>query len=185
MSDSAVEAGEGGRERRGFFRVRTRIAVRARLASETEAQAFLSELASRREGPSLPIDPILALRLDRLEQKLDLVLSTLRRDATPPLGVEHQQTITLSGNGLELTPDEPVEPGSDLLVELRIPVSPPRLVRLLARAVTGAAASGESKERIALTYVAIDENDREAIIRHVFDVERLERARRAVASEPA
>jgi c-di-GMP-binding flagellar brake protein YcgR len=174
-----------GRERRSYFRVRTRVSVRYRQASEQEAQTFLSELASRREGPSLPIDPILALRLDRLEQKLDLILATLRRDAEQPLGSEHQQTITLSGNGLEIVSDEPVEPGCEILVELRIPVSPPRVVRALARAVTSVSGANESKGKIALTFEAIDENDREAIIRHVFDVERLERARRTVASEPA
>lgn len=174
----------GGRERRSYFRVRTRIAVRHRPVSEEEAQAFLSELASRREGPSLPIDPVLALRLDRLEQKLDLVLATLRRDVEPPLGSENQQTVTLSGNGLEIVSDDDIEPGSEVLVELRIPASPPRIVRALARAVTGVGVAGESKGRLALAFEAIDENDREAIIRHVFDVERLERARRTVASDP-
>lgn len=185
MSDSDATTTEGGAERRSFFRVRTRIPVRHRLLTEGEAQAFLSELASKRADRFVPMDPVIAARLDRLEQKLDLVLAALRREVERPLGPEDQQTITLSGSGLELETSDSLSIGEELLVEMRVPGSPARIVRALGRVVIESARSNAGKGRVALAFDAIDEHDREAIVRHVFDVERMERARRAASGEPS
>jgi hypothetical protein len=119
-------------------------------------------------------DTLLRFLID-MDRKLDAILAHLQEESLAGEFPGEGQIVELSGNCLVLECAEPFAPGETLELLLLLEEFPLRVVPVLATvdekratpALTGPAASV-----YALTYLSVEEEDREAIIRHVFSEER-------------
>jgi hypothetical protein len=108
-----------------------------------------------------------------MDRKLDAILAHLQEESLAGEFPGEGQIVELSGTGLVLECVEPFAPGEALELLLLLEEFPLRVVPVLAEvkerratpALTGASA-------YSLTYLSVEEEDREAIIRHVFSEER-------------
>ncbi len=127
------------------------------LTAEIDIEDFLR--------PLLPI-------LNQLERKLNYIIQLLTERDDPDKFPDVGEVIDLSGSGLRLITDVQVSPDALLEMSLR----PPGLQTgiPLVGAVQRVQPSGQSQHRheAALTYVVIQEMDRERIIRYVFQAQR-------------
>ncbi len=157
------------RDQRAFYRIKTWIPARCRRAEPADIVAVEQRVArgedSRYANPA-QAPPEWAIELDL---KLHRILSLLEPDRPMPLSESDAVSVVLSGAGLELESEADLEPGETVLVELRLPESPPRLVEALAEVVgERQPSSGAGRFRIALAFRTISESDREAVVRAVY-----------------
>lgn len=113
--------------------------------------------------------------LAEMDRKLDAVLTLLQRDSLARDFPEEGHIVALSGHGLvmECNNDLPVGSYAELLILLE--EYPMRIVSTLSR-VEGSRAAGVLPDMHGhacdMTYAAIAEEDRDAVIRFVFSEER-------------
>lgn len=167
-------------DRRAYFRVPARIAVRHRYVAQDELDAFERELALRGSEPPLPVDPGLRALLDRIERKLDRILVRLEPDRVAPLGEADVRAVEISGSGVRYDCTDPAAVGDHVLVEMLLPGTPPRAVAAIGEIVFRQEAESGAPGCIAVRFTAIDEADREAIIRYTYEVQRVALRARAV-----
>ena len=172
-----------GIEKRDYFRVETQLPLRARLVCGAERPHLEREILASDPKESNEFDPQLAAWLDRLESKLDRVLKLLGEDGADLRPTEtHDVVISGSGIGLAMTGD--VESEACVLLDFELPGPPAHRVRCLGTVVRADARPDGSSE-VAAAYIAIREEDREAIIRHTLDVERFALRSRSALREDA
>ncbi len=171
--------------RRDYFRIRARLPVRYRSLLPGERETFLANLASEEPVPLSALPPGLVQWLDRLEKKLDCILSCIDARASVPLTERDRCDITLSGSGIAVARDEEEQIGEEFLIEVLLPGIPARRVLAVGKVVDNLKAE-ELAEGVfvAFTFVEIDEKDRDAIIAYVQDVQRAELRAAAAQSEP-
>lgn len=139
------------------------------LTAEVDIEDFLR--------PLLPI-------LNQLERKLNYIIQMLTErddvDKFPDAG----EVIDLSGSGLRLITDVQVTPDALLEMALRLPGLQTGIP--MVGAVQRVRPSGQAQFRheVALTYVVIQEMDRERIIRYVFQAQRQQLQSRTYRQEP-
>nr|WP_240901200.1 PilZ domain-containing protein [Thioalkalivibrio sp. XN279] len=94
--------------------------------------ALLSALAFIEHGPGRRAeDPApLAGQLEHLEAKFDLVLAMLSEVLMPDGAGPDLARVTLSGDGVALETDAPVDPGTAVEIDLYLSTIVPRPVRL-------------------------------------------------------
>ena len=114
-------------------------------------------------------------RLAVLEEKLDKILSHLDVDADPPLTVEDTVPLSLSASGLSYLCSDRLDAGTTLLVEFQIPENPPRQIQCVGEVVHCITDKESGRFRLALRYVTIRQEDRDAIVRYALHVERQNR----------
>lgn len=167
-----------GEERRRFYRVDDRVALR--YVKLTDRKALSAELAdmslrTRRVDIDLALDQALMKLaeaapetrevIDLLNRKLDLVLEALGEEVD---GLETGSLVTrdinLSVGGLSFQAQEDMVDGESLLVDLLF-YPERRTVRTLARVVGVVAEEGES--RIHLDFERITDIDRELLMNHI------------------
>jgi len=160
--------------RRAYFRVQTHIPLRLGWLTSEQAQVLVHSIeTSRRDELSIRDDGLRVI-LQRIEEKLDLLLQAQQGGAPLSLGQIEPQRVALSGSGLETGTAEPFRPGDPVKVELLLPGTTPRPITALARVVYGPSRRvSEGQESVALAFSHVDESDRDAIVRHVYDVQRL------------
>jgi hypothetical protein len=169
--DATAEKGE---EARSYFRVRTRVALKARPIGPEEVERLEAEIRSR-EAPAAPaVDPHLAEWLDRIEAKLDRLLAHTGLAEPMQLGPEDEQEVLLSGSGMRFRSARPYSPGTVLLLEFELPTTPRHRVRTLARVVEHDPSPDERDFSTAVAFHAIHEIDRDAVVGHALAVERLQ-----------
>ena len=175
--DTASELGEARAgqnpegSRRQYFRVATRVPLRTRPLSNDEADQLRFDIAQRK-APSEPhIDPLLRAWLERIERKLDSIYAHLDPQQDAPLGPSDSRPIEISGNGLAWEGAPDYAEGDWVAVDLELPRPAAAPIRLLARAI-GTHHLEDDRRRNAVAFEAIFEGDRDAIVRHVLDVER-------------
>jgi hypothetical protein len=159
-------------DRRGYFRMHTRLRVGLRAATSGEVEALRGEILLR-DPPLRPhLDPALAEWLGRIEEKLDALLEHAGLASGGALRKE-ERSVVLSGGGI-LLPSVALStaPGATFLLELELPLLPRHTVRCLAQ-VTGASAD---RDALALRFDTIHESDRDAIVRLALMIERRARA---------
>ena len=150
---------------RGYFRVATRVGLSIRVVSEVEWEAAVETIETNAPLASA-IEPETARILDRLEQKLDLVLEHL---GTPnPQRIRHPelQDVQLSGSGVRLSLPTDFAAGDRVQVELDLsPMPTDRIVSLGTIVVSEPGGT-------AIRFDVIREEDRDRIVQHTLAVER-------------
>lgn len=139
------------------------------LTAEIDIEDFLR--------PLLPI-------LGQLERKLNYIIQLLTERDDPDKFPDSGEVIDLSGSGLRLITDVQVPPDALLEMALRLPGLQTGIP--LVGAVQRVRPSGQAQPRheVALTYVVIQEMDRERIIRYVFQAQRQQLQSRTYRQEP-
>jgi hypothetical protein len=164
---------ELGEDKRSYFRVWTRVPLRARPVAPDEVEQLETDIRNRKAPASVPVDRHLAEWLDRIEAKLDRLLMHFGLADGAPLGPEDEQDVLLSGSGMKFWSMSLYSPGTVLLIEFELPTSPRHRVRTLARVVNNEP-SRDDREGYpaAVGFHTIHEIDRDAVVGHSLAVER-------------
>lgn len=165
-------------ERRAYYRVGTCLPLRIQRGDPAACERLRREIESSVREPTLTaVEAPLEARLARIEQKLDRVLAQLG-GGEPPLGRRDLTPVRLSGSGLACRVGGRPRLDEEVVVEMLLPGGAPEPVRAVARVVS-AEPAGENASQVAFAFTAIDELDREAIVRYVSAAQRRERRREA------
>lgn len=163
-----------GRCRRAYFRVATRLSLRVTWLPAEKVDSVELEIQGPRDGQLEIEDPAVARQLRQIEAKIDLLLSKLGHDVARPLGRGDLQEVSISGSGLRMQTRETFRTNDYVQVEVLLPGTPPHPVRAVARIVQVAEGrSARSPSEVAMVFTSISEEDREAVIRHAYEVQRL------------
>lgn len=173
----------GGEDRRAYFRVPARIAIRHRRARSDEIERFERELALNGNKAHQDVDPAIRSLFERIERKIDRVLAHLEPDVAPPLGENDVRPVEISGSGVRYPWSDPIAVGERVMVEMLLPGSPPRFIRAVGEVAFREEARGTSSPgSVALKFILIDESDREVVIRYTYEVQREALRTRAVGN---
>ncbi|WP_168203125.1 PilZ domain-containing protein [Marinobacter fonticola] len=167
-----------GEERRRFYRVDDRVALRyVRLSDKASLSAELVDLSlrTRQVDIDLALDQALAKLaetapetrevIDLLNRKLDLVLEALGDEVDGlEAGSLVARDINLSAGGLSFRTQEAIADEESLLVDLLF-YPERRTVRILARVVGMVPEDGEF--RVHLDFERITDTDRELLMSHI------------------
>ncbi len=164
-----------GECRRDFFRVSTWLPIRVRRLTSEAASELARELDTPAEESATVSDPILEARLFSLESKLDVLLKGLGHALDEPVSKLPKQSVELSGSGLRVEAPGLFRRGDVARVEIELPEERGRAISILADVVSG----NDARERagrkgMAVCFRAIRNRDREAIVRHAYEVQRLD-----------
>lgn len=186
-------------ERREYVRVEASLPVRYKILKEEEydgagakrlkerraveeesCSALLDEIRLESETllpASLPdgMNPGMAKALNEMNRKLNLVLKLLVETRLPGIDPEELQDVNLSGGGLRMVLHEKLEVGQKLGMEIRLPLFPPSVLYTVARIARVRPMDEKSDPPLyetALHFIDISEEDREKIIRYVFQRQR-------------
>lgn len=162
---------------RSYYRIPTVLRVRCRLINASEAIALEGEILTREHVDTSHIEPALCEWLDRVEDKLDQILSHFQSEETSWITADDPLQVTLSGAGLRVPLIEPVPVGKDVLVEMTLPTIPKYVARAIG-SVARCTVEGKDVE-VALSFRIISESDRAAVVAHVLEIQRSELRRRA------
>ena len=176
---------DSGANRRSFYRVKARIPLRHRRVRPDEREDLEREILTPRPEPP-DVEPPLAAWMQRLERKLDTVLSHLDDAVPAPLGELDLCQVELSASGMMFAAKETADVDGIELLEFLLPGIESRVVRALARVVVRCE-SGEPGEvpQVAFAFSTIDEEDREAIVRFGNEVQRIGLRARSAERERA
>jgi len=164
---------DSGETRRSYFRVQTRLPVRARPVGPNEVEQLEMEIGSREAPVTPPLDPHLTEWLDRIEAKLDQLLTLAYPDEEAQLSTEEEQEVLISGSGMRFRSKSPYSTGTVLLVEFELPTTPRHQVRTLARVVEFETSRDDLEDfPVVVAFYAIHEIDRDAVVGHTLEVER-------------
>jgi len=164
-------------DRRGYFRVQTRLRIGLRPVAAAEIEPLRRDILQREPLVRPRLDPGLADWLTRIEEKLDRLLGQAGL-ASPGIPRREECSVVISGSGLLLPHAEtPAEIGATLLLDFDLPLSPRHPVRCLA-VVAANRPEPHGHYAIALGFCCIHEEDRDAIVRHALIVERRELGQR-------
>lgn len=143
------------------------------------------------EEDSQPVNPKLENMLIAINSKLDIILSILNPDASIFAKVKEKK-VSISGSGMmfelsegdfEKWEEQSLEQGSIIKMTILFPLIPQFVIRAIAQVVkiTGHAVSGAAKNdtaghpehlSIACKFIAINESDRDAIIKFTLEMQR-------------
>ncbi len=113
--------------------------------------------------------------LFELDKKLDMVLNFLDPDKKDQSGSEQPRDVELSASGMKVALEERLEVGDLLELKITLPVFPPLITVLLAQVLRvrpKPSREGVNLYEIALVFVAVNDQDREEIIRYTFQKQR-------------
>ena len=171
-------------ERREFFRVKDRLYLEVREVDSEECETLreslqrsgllaesLDQAMSRRPGPPSAKDDVYQY-LELVDRKLDMVLDQLagREGLFQCKYVE----VVVSGSGLRYASDSKLEEGTFLELRIGLPIVRGQRVCVLGRvmACTKQQAEGQDEWETAISFVAINEKDRDVLVSYVFSKER-------------
>ena len=117
-------------------------------------------------------DNVLYAYLEHIDRKLDAVIEMLsNRDGCSQCAYVD---VTISGSGLMYWSAVKLEKGACLELRIGLPPFPGRRVRALGKVVRVNPATAENGEgwETAVSFAAISEKDRDALVRYIFSRER-------------
>lgn len=159
--------------------LRTGMRIKVSYVLNDCAYSFNTSIVARKKGP-LPIiiinKPHKIIRVQRrhwvrVASTLDIEYSSI--SATPESNLTYTgKTIDISGGGVRFITKGALEPGEIINLKIYLPSRSPvitkaRIIRILEKAKS----EGESNKAV-LEYSDINENDRERIIKYVFEKQR-------------
>ncbi|MEZ4218397.1 MAG: PilZ domain-containing protein [Myxococcota bacterium] len=155
-----------GAEKRTLFRMSVELPIRHRLATEAEIAALEAQTEARASAPKSTLDPELTDTIARLERKLDLLLALVAPDRfAEPLMPHAMRRAELSGSGCSFRVGERVDVGRRVVCEMLLPEKPPHSMRVTARVVSCTPVAGSREFLLALAFEAIEERERDRIVR--------------------
>ena len=171
MDDQSAHSGDAsGISRREFFRVSTRLPVRASVVLQADIDRVKMEILA--PDPTPPdLDPALREWLERIEEKIDGVFATLDPRRRAPLSELDRRDLELSASGASWCPELPFEPGDWVLIELLITLPNRCRVQVLAECV-GQRSLDDGTTRSAFAFRTIAQGDRDAIVAHALEIQR-------------
>jgi len=165
--------------RRAYYRVEGWLPLRLTPFSEQELDQALFELGTPSALATRKVDEEdsgpLQDRMRRLEEKLDLLLRHVGIEVPRPLGAQDLRELIFSGSGLGVQVDHAFRAGDRFRVEILLPAPTRRLVRAVAEAVSDSPPwiGPEAPARLALAFRHITEEDRDALVAHGYDLQRV------------
>jgi len=148
-----------------------------RLTSGLDNSVYHSERMAKdiREHIELPNQHIVTA-LRALEAKLDaLMMYLMEKDVENNWGAP--EPVDMSATGIRFPSDETFTPGDVLRLEFMLQTYPPRpiitLVEVLRVDKQDPTWKSEKANRVAVKYIDLDPNDRDRIVKRVFDVQRM------------
>lgn len=170
-------ADAGDIEKRSYYRVTTVVPVRCRVLSTREEEALSIEVQTRKQPDLTGMEASLRSWLARIEDKLDRILAHYESEDQDCITAEGPLEIQLSGGGMRIPALQEVRKGTPVLVDITLPAVPKVVARAVARVET-CAGKGKNVE-LALSFQAISESDRSAVISHVLEMQRSALRRRS------
>jgi len=171
-------------ERREFFRVKDRLFLEVREVDSEESLTLreslqrsgllaesLDQVTSRRPGGASVRDDVYAY-LELVDRKLDMVLDQLAgRDGLFQGGYVD---VVVSGSGLRYVSDKRFEKDTFLELRIGLPIFRGQRVVALGRVMTCTKRQTEDRDEweTAISFVAINEKDRDVLVSYVFSKER-------------
>lgn len=165
--------------RRAYYRVEGRLPVRLTPIAEHQIDDAIFELAS---PPALGTPIVddeepgpLQERMRRLEEKVDLLLRQAGVEVPRPLGAADLRALVFSGSGLAVEVARPFRAGDRFRVEILLPAPARRLVRGVAEAISDSppGIGPDSPARLALAFRHMTDEDRDALVAHGYDLQRI------------
>ncbi|MDP6978833.1 MAG: PilZ domain-containing protein [Myxococcota bacterium] len=161
--------------RRDFFRVSTWLPIRIRRLTSAAANELEHELDTPAEENGTVSDPVLEKRLCALEAKLDLLLRSTGHEIDEPVSKSPKRAVELSGSGLRAEVPGFLRRGDVVRVEVELPEERGRAIVILADVVSGNdGREMDTRTGVAVCFRSIRHRDREAIVRHAYEVQRLD-----------
>ena len=157
---------------REFFRVRASIPVSIAAVEPSRYGVLAAEILSAVDPPLPEVDPALIVWLDRIETKLDRLLSHHGLSEVQVISESAARTLEMSGSGLRFVAPDGYEVGQALLLEFELPETRTRRVRALARVVDTASAAEASGQEAGVAFETIRQADRDAVVRYTLTVQR-------------
>jgi len=124
------------------------------------------------ESLSEAVPPDIANELNSIHKKLDIILKLLMRSEEKNIYNEKPCAVNLSGSGLKFLTDDDIRVDDYLDIKMVLPISSGILIELLGEVVRCVSIKDEKKNEIAVKFAAINEDEREIIIRYVFKRQR-------------
>lgn len=159
-----------GASRREFFRVRTRLPVRARALLEDDLDRVKMEILAPDQRPR-DLDPALREWLERIEEKIDGIFAAIEPGHRAPLSERDRRDLELSASGAAWSPETPFLPGEWALLELLITLPNRRAIKVLAECV-GMRELDDGRALSAFAFRTIKQDDRDAIVAHALEMQR-------------
>ncbi len=171
-------------ERREFFRIKDRLLVEFRQVDYEESIALqeglhrsglltesLEQIKPRHTNAVFVRDDVYEY-LELMDRKLNTILDLLaRRD-----GLFHSKyvDVVVSGSGIKYASDIRLDEGAFLELRIGLPFSPGQRIAVLGRVVRTIRRHNEDKDEweTAISFVAINEKDRDVLVNYIFSKER-------------
>jgi len=165
-----------------FFKVQYRVITREEYELEkeigykrysTEERVMEGVYKDARVNDTEP-DQCFAKFMLRIDEKLDLILALLSKDAAEMSGFYNGIGLDIGGNGMKLAMDNPVELGHIIHMNLVLSKFEFIYLDLFGEVVhiNSVDQAGKKAYHVGISFLALDENDREKIIARVFQKQR-------------
>ena len=168
-------ARSGSACRRTYYRVQALLPIRLTPIEEDDVEKAVFELSLQ---PARPSDDESATmeRLRRIEEKLDLLLAGNDPGARRPLGVADVECVVFSGAGLAMPVEQPCRENDRFRTEILLPGAEGRVLRAVARAVADSSLmeDGVARHHVALALDHMNDEDRDALVSHSYELQRAE-----------
>ncbi|MFQ5767994.1 MAG: PilZ domain-containing protein [Acidobacteriota bacterium] len=157
--------------------------VTARILSQPSLDSFEALSPGSEPGQNELIDLFrtIVARLDRLEHKIDRALEAIDQMGRPETGLEGgeaafaAEAFDLSGSGVGVLSPQPFELGQNMALILHLPGRPAALLKAVG-SVASLLPAAEGQEaghyRLGIRFTAINENDRQLLVRFIFQRQR-------------
>ncbi len=196
------EKNENSDESRNSVRISDSFTINYNIVTQKEynkkASLFISRRTANRSGvkssevdafafdwshieDEVDFDPVLVKILFYLDQKIDKVLSNQEKilnkfdtvEEVPDVS-EAGECIDISGSGVHMLVTEELNPGSLLELTIEPPINPPIQIILLGKLsrICQSKDNDNNDFEASVTFTAINEDDRENLIKYIFQRQR-------------
>lgn len=149
------------------------------MTTDSESYAFApSRYISEDVETQTNIPPEIISELNSINRKLDFIIKHLEKSGEENIFNREPEEVNISGSGIRFKSNEDFKAGEFLDIKLVLPISSGIIIELIGQVVRcnslseKAADSDEKLNEVAVEFAAINEDDREFIIRYVFKRQR-------------
>ena len=195
---------ESGVEARTFARVDVEIPIRVRALGDDEAEALAKRIASEPTySESASVESLLKndeeatwerhafasilARIDQLESTLARIAVAVGAEQVDDEGWIAGESVNISGSGLGVRIPQRLDEDTPIEVELTLLGDPTVVVRGIGRIASVVDPDGDSlpvgRYHLGVALVAMNDEDREALVKHTFRVQRAQLRERRDADE--
>lgn len=173
-------------ELREFYRIDMFLPLRYDVASTDNMDHVLAEWRSRRRN-NLAIEQERKEQYEykRKEHLLRVPTGELEEDPEPAQVIEEYNPIdeswntingfavNISAGGFKFVTADPLAVEDLIFFEILIPITPPRVMETVGKVVFKKPHGGEDFYELAIQFMFIDERDRDALVKHISNIETL------------